>query len=414
MQKKNSYDLILLLAVLAILVIGIVMIVSIGVPKSIHLSAPPDLAYPDCADPEVDCYLVLKNHLVRVFLGLIAMLVAWKLPYRLWKTFSFLIFLIGVGLLIFVLAAGDSNDTFATSWINFEQIPFINSLQPSEVAKFGLILYLSYFLSEKLTPTQLDDWREGFLKFAIISSAVMLPIILQPDYGSAMVIGLIAISIYFLSGANWRHFVIGALVALMLGTVAWSTQEHIRTRVMGFFSPDAECVEGGSCWQMRQANISIGSGGFWGKGLTQGVQKAYWLPQASDDFIFAASAEELGFVRSAAIVLLYCLIAYRSLQITYHAPNKFTMLVAGGVSVWISAQAFINIMVNTALFPVTGITLPFMSYGGSSMLTTLAAVGLLLNISQYTTDNAYSSNRWGDRWTRRSQPRYYSRYTRPY
>jgi cell division protein FtsW len=411
MKKRRSpkkYDYVLLLAVLAIVVIGVVMITSIGVPKSIRISAP-DLAYPDCADDAVDCYLILKNHVIRVLIGLAAMLVAWKINYRIWKKLSILVFGAGVALLIFVLFAGDHNNTFASSWINISVLPFVDSIQPSELAKFGLILYLSFFLAEKISLQKLQSWREGFLKFAVISGLVVGPIILQPDLGSALVLTSIAVVIYFLSGASLKHFVVGGMIALLFSLIVVSSMDYIGNRVSAFINPDPECGED-YCWQTRQANIAIGSGGLWGKGLTQGIQKSYWLPQAADDFVFAASAEELGFLRTVGIVLLYTLIAYRGFQIANHAPNKYAMLVAAGVSTWISAQAFINIMVNTALFPITGITLPFMSYGGSSMVMTLAAVGLLLNISQYTQHNAYSSNRRRNSRTRR--PKY--RYSRSY
>lgn len=384
------------------------MITSIGVPKSIRISAP-DLAYPDCADEAVDCYLILKNHVIRVLIGLGAMLVAWKINYRIWKKLSILVFGAGVALLIFVLFAGDHNNTFASSWINISVLPFVDSIQPSELAKFGLILYLSFFLAEKISLQKLQSWREGFLKFAVISGMVIGPIILQPDLGSALVLTSIAVVIYFLSGASLKHFVVGGMIAILFSLIVVSSMDYIGNRVSAFINPDPECAED-YCWQTRQANIAIGSGGLWGKGLTQGIQKSYWLPQAADDFIFAASAEELGFLRTVGIVLLYALIAYRGFQIANHAPNKYAMLVAAGVSTWISAQAFINIMVNTALFPITGITLPFMSYGGSSMVMTLAAVGLLLNISQYTRSNAYSSNRRRNSRTRR--PKY--RYSRSY
>lgn len=380
------------------------MITSIGVPKSIRISAP-DLAYPNCADDAVDCYLILKNHVIRVVIGLIAMVLAWKINYRIWKKLSFLAFGAGVALLIFVLIGGDDNNTFATSWINISALPFVDSLQPSEVAKFGLITYLAFFLSEKLSIAKLQEWQEGFLKFALISGAVIGPIVLQPDLGSALVLTCIAVVMYFLSGASLKHFVVGGLIVAIMSLIAISSMDYINNRVTAFVNPDSECIED-YCWQTRQANIAIGSGGFWGKGLTQGIQKSYWLPQAADDFVFAASAEELGFLRTALIVLLYTLIAYRGFQIANHAPNKFAMLMAAGISTWISAQAFINIMVNTALFPITGITLPFMSYGGSSMVMTLAAVGVLLNISKYTKHNAYSSDRRRYGRARRSKYRY--------
>jgi len=409
MATRKKYDHVLLLAVLGILVIGIVMITSIGVPKSIRISAP-DLAYPDCGDTAVNCYLILKNHVIRVMIGLVAMLVTWKINYRFWKKLSPIIFALGVGLLVFVLFGGDDNNTFATSWINLPGVPFINSLQPSEIGKFAMILYLSYLFSEKISQAKLEDWKEGFMKFAMVAGGIIGLVVLQPDFGSALVMACIAVVIYFLTGAPLKHFAVGGAIVGFLVMIALTTQPHIRERVTAFVNPSPECTEQ-DCWQTRQANIAIGSGGVWGKGLTQGIQKSYWLPQAADDFVFAASAEELGFFRTAGIVLLYLLIAYRGFQIANHAPNKFAMLTAGGISAWISGQAFLNIMVNTALFPITGVTLPFMSYGGSSMVTTLMAVGVLLNISKYTKANAYRSNGGRDSRTRRAKPRYRRRYS---
>ena len=148
--SNAKYDKVLLLAVLALVVVGVVMITSIGVPKSIRISAP-TLKYADCTNTAVDCYYILKRHLVRAGLGLVAMFIAWKMPYKAWKTLSPIFYLGGLGLLIYVLAAGDANNTFAKSWINLPALPFIDSVQPSEVAKLGLIFYLSYFFSEKIS-----------------------------------------------------------------------------------------------------------------------------------------------------------------------------------------------------------------------------------------------------------------------
>ena len=413
MFKRNKYDVVLLIAVLAVVVIGIVMITSVGVPKSIKISAP-DMKYPDCANDAVDCYLILKNHAVRAVIGLVGMLVAWKMNYRYWKTLAPLMYGLALALLVFVLVGGGANNgTFATSWINVGgALPFIDSLQPSEVAKFGLILYLSYFFAEKVSTEQIQDFKEGFMKFGAIAGVIIGLIVVQPDIGSAMVLSAIAVAIYYLAGASWRHLGIMVMTGMFLAVLAFATKDHIHERVVAFMSPNQECTGESYCWQTRQANIAIGSGGFWGKGLTQGTQKYYWLPQAVDDFIFAASANELGFLRSAGLVLLYALIAYRGFQIANHAPNKFSMLLATGITTWISVQAFVNIMVNTALFPITGITLPFMSYGGSSMVMTLVAVGVLLNISQYTTLYAYTPDRRGYSRTRNPQYRYSRRYQR--
>ncbi|MFA5793062.1 MAG: putative peptidoglycan glycosyltransferase FtsW [Candidatus Gracilibacteria bacterium] len=411
MFKQRKYDTVLLIAVLALVVIGIVMITSIGVPKSIRISAP-DLKYADCADTAVDCYLILKKHLIRALIGLIAMLVGWKMPAKIWKTLSPIFYVFGVGLLIYVLFGGDANNTFAKSWINLPALPFVDSIQPSEIAKLGLIFYLSYFLSEKISYEKLQLWQEGFLKFAIIAGLIVGPIVFQPDIGSAMVVSAIAVTIYFLSGASLKHFAVGAIFVVMASSIILGVSGHSRERVVNFISPPEDCSTDPACWQTRQANISIGSGGFWGKGLTQGIQKQFYLPQAVDDFVFAASSEELGFLRMAIIVLLYATIAFHGFKIASHAPNKFSMLVAGGISAWISVQAFVNIMVNTALFPITGVTLPFMSYGGSSMVMTLFAIGILLNISQNTTHYEYSSNGRRDSRSRDTGSRYSGRYQR--
>lgn len=408
-MRRTKYDWVLLSAVLAIVAIGVVMITSVGVPKSIELSAP-DIKYPDCADEAVNCYLILKKHLLRVGIGLILMFAAWKLNYRFWKKLSPFFYVLALVLLVFVLFAGSDNNTFATSWINIDSLPFIDSLQPSEIAKFGLILYLSYFFAEKTSQEAVRDFKEGFLKFCLVAGLFVGLIILQPDIGSAFVLAAIAVVIYFLAGASFRHLALGGLIAVAFAGFTLATQEHIGERIAAFMGTTENCEES-YCWQTRQANIAIGSGGFWGRGITQGIQKSYWLPQAVDDFIFAASAEELGFLRTAGLVLLYTVIAYRGFQIASHAPNKFSMLLAAGISTWISVQAFVNIMVNTALFPITGITLPFMSYGGSSMVMTLLAVGVLLNISKYITLYAYTPDRRGNSRARNTQHRYKRRYS---
>ncbi len=412
MSRRPKFDHWLLIAVLVIVLGGVVMITSIGVPKSISLSAP-DLQYPDCGDDAVDCYLVLKKHVIRVLIGLVMMYGAFRMNFKHWKNLSVLIYGGALILLLVLFALGQANNTFATSWLNFSSIPLIDSLQPSELAKFGLVIYLSMIFGDKLSQEKIEDFKEGFGKFCLISGAIVLPILLQPDIGSAMIVAFIAVAVYFLAGANWKHLVFGAILTMMFAITAGSVSERISQRFTAFFNPTAECGEG-FCWQSKQANIAIGSGGPWGKGLTQGIQKSYWLPQATDDFIFAASAEELGFFRTVILVLLYAVIAYRGYKIANHAPNKFAMLMAAGLTTWICVQAFVNIMVNTSLFPITGITLPFMSYGGSSMVTSLVAMGVLLNISKYTTENAYTFDRRGYSGTRVAQPRYSRRYISRY
>ncbi|MDD3861846.1 MAG: putative peptidoglycan glycosyltransferase FtsW [Candidatus Gracilibacteria bacterium] len=402
MRKTAKFDTVLASAVIFLLIFGLIMITSIGVPKSISLSAP-GVLYPNCGDPDVDCYLLFKKHLYRLIFGLGVFFIAWKFPLRFWKKLAPLIFGAAVLSLFFVMFAGQSFGTIATNWVVF----FNTSFQPSEFAKLAAIIYFSYWFSKK-SEDEITDLREGFLPFCVLALLIVGPIVFQNDFGGTFVITLISATIYFIAGARIRHLGLGLLIAFLLGIIFISSVSHVRERFTAFTRIHEECVED-YCWQSRQANIAVGSGGFFGKGLTQGVQKSYWLPQASDDFIFAASAEELGFLRIIFVVLAYFVIAIRGYSIANKSESNFEMFMAVGITTWIVSQAFINIAVNTALFPVTGITLPFVSYGGSSLVTSLIGVGILLNISQHTGHYANTSNWRRNRGARDSKSGHYRR-----
>jgi cell division protein FtsW len=400
-RSAFKFDTVLGSAVLFLLIFGLVMITSIGVPKSISLSAP-GVLYPNCSDVSVDCYLLFKKHVARLLVGGMGFWLAYKLPMKFWKKIAPVLFGAIILLLFFVMISGQSFGTIASSWLRI----FNTSVQPSEFAKLALIIYLAYWFSKR--KSVVESFQDGFLPFCFISSLVILPVMLQNDFGSTLVLALIAVAIYFAAGANWRHLGVGFMVALMTSIIVITSVSHVRDRFSGFMSVDEECLED-YCWQSQQANIAVGSGGFWGKGLTQGVQKSYWLPQASDDFIFAASAEELGFLRILFVIFAYFTIAYRGYQIANASKTSFEMYVAIGITTWIAFQAFINIAVNTALMPVTGITLPFVSYGGSSLVSSLIGIGILLNISKNSRSYASSFNGRGKRRSRGPQLRRYRR-----
>jgi cell division protein FtsW len=402
MRVRVNSDHILALTVFALLVFGLIMITSIGVPKSIQLSAP-DILYPNCSDDNVDCYLLFKNHLVRLFIGIGALLVFSKIPYTIWRKLSIPLFGFTFLALITVLSLGTTHGTIAKSWISF----FNASFQPAEFAKLTLIFYFAHYFERK--SDEVESFERGFLPFVIISSIILLPILLQPDLGSGLVIISICVTIYFLAGARIRHLAVGALIAGFISMIVISNVPHVNERFSAFLKPSNECSED-YCWQTQQAKIAVGSGGLWGRGLAQGVQKSYWLPQATDDFVFAASAEELGFLRITFIVLAFTVVGYRGFQIANHAPNRFAMLLASGITAWILIQAFMNISVNIGLFPVTGITLPFISYGGSSLLSSLIGIGILLNISKHQTAHAYRFDRRRDRRSRTPKRRRYRRF----
>lgn len=405
MQKflsRFEFDTTLAVTVLFLLIFGLIMITSIGVPKSIALSAP-DVLYPSCSDANVDCYLLFKKHLVRMVIALVGFLVFLKIPVNWLRKFAPFFFAGAVLALFLVSFLGNSYGTIATTWVTI----FDTSVQPSEFAKIALILYLAHWLSEK--KEHVASFHDGFIPFGIIVGMMILPIILQNDFGTAMVMGVISAAMFFMAGARVKHLGVAFLVACMGLIIVVSTVDHVQERFKGFTRIDAECLED-YCWQSQQANIAIGSGGFWGKGLTQGVQKSYWLPQASDDFIFAASAEELGFIRIILVVIAYFIISIRGFSISNEAENSYESLVALGITTWIVFQAFLNIAVNTALFPVTGITLPFISYGGTSLVSSLMGIAILLNISQKKRGYAPSLNRGWNRRSRHTKPGRYRRY----
>lgn len=382
MTKTNSYDIPLLITVLVLVLFGLIMIASIGVPKSIALTKPAGMSFASCNTAGVDCYFIAKKHLIRIVLSMVAFLFCLKFPFKYWRKFAVPFFAITFLLLIFVQIGGTAFNTSAKSWL----LIFNTSFQPTEFAKLALIFYFAAWFSKK--QQNVFSFKQGFISFCIISGVIILPVISQPDLGSTLVLTTICVTMYFIAGARMSHLLLGALIAVSVSAVLISQVDYLNDRFSAFSNITNDKCEKSFCWQSRQASIAVGSGGLFGKGLAQGVQKSYWLPQATDDFIFAASAEELGFFRVVLLVLLFFLISVRGYSIAKRAPNKFAMLTAAGITSWITAQAFINISVNIGLLPITGITLPFVSFGGSSMLSSMMGIGILLNISKNTYNHA--------------------------
>jgi len=407
-KDKQQIDYVLALTILILCIFGVVMITSIGVPKSIELTRSADVLYPNCGENGVDCFYLLKNHAFRLFVGLSGFLVAMKIPYKFWKKIAIPFFGLMFVTMFGVLLVGSAYNTTAKSWIVIAN----SSLQPTEIAKLALIFYMSVWIERR--GNDIKDFHKGFLTFCLVAGIIIAPVAMQPDLGSTMVFAMIAVSIYFLAGAAYKHILVGALAALLIVIMILPFNSYIKYRFGAYLGGSCEITKDGNtrdfCWQTEQANIAIASGGFWGRGLTQGVQKSYWLPQATDDFIFAASSEELGFSRIFLVVLAFGVIAFRGFTIARHAPDRFSMYAATGITTWIVGQAYINIGVNTGVIPVTGITLPFISYGGTSLVSTLVGAGVLLNISKYTDlDYAYNFDRRRDSGTRYAKHSTYRR-----
>ena len=323
-------------------------------------------------------HYVLKQG-VWVAIGFIAMLLAMQFNYQLLKNRRIvygLLFLCTLGLLgVFGFSATNG----AHRWLKFPGF----SLQPSEISKLALIIFLAYFL-EKRAGEEGDFWRT-FVPCGIVTAWLAGLIVLEPDFGTAMMLALIFIVVVYTAGARLAHLGIAAAPALVLAAgllifVPWRLK-----RLVTFLDPWAD--QQGAGFQVVQSLIAIGSGGIDGLGFAQGKQKMLFLPFAHSDFIFAVVGEELGLVGALAIVAVFALFLWRGIRTALLAPDRFGMLLSLGIVTSIVAQALFNISVVLSLVPTKGIPLPFISYGGSSLVPTLAAVGILLNVSQHASGN---------------------------
>ena len=319
-------------------------------------------------------YYVIKQS-VWVALGFIVMLLAMQFNYQQLKSRRIvytLLFLCTIGLLG-VFAFSSING--AHRWLKFPGF----SLQPSEISKLSLIIFLAYFL-EKRAGEEGDFWRT-FLPCGIVTGCLAVLVVIEPDFGTAMMLVLIFTVVIYTAGARVLHLAMAAAPALVVAGgllifVPWRLK-----RLITFLDPWAD--QQGAGFQVVQSLIAIGSGGTNGLGFAQGKQKMLFLPFAHSDFIFAVVGEELGLVGAVAVILVFALFLWRGIRTALLAPDRFGMLLSIGIVTSIVAQALFNISVVLSLVPTKGIPLPFISYGGSSLVPTLAAVGILLNVSQH-------------------------------
>ncbi len=307
--------------------------------------------------------------------GVLLMVFLMSVDYAKYNTprFIFTALAITTVLLVMVYFFRDSHATHR--WIRFGSL---FTFQPSEIAKPVLILFLAWFLSKRLDT--IDDWRNTLLRAAIMPVVFILLIVKQPDLGTALVLAGVTAMMLMLAGMEWKYLVAAIAVALpplaaLLFWVPWR-----RARMLAFMHPDLDPQ--GAGFHINQSLIAVGTGGLTGRGFMEGMQKLFYLPEASTDFIFANVAEELGFLGAMCIVLLFCVLGYRGLRTAYRSTDPFARLTAFGITTAILLQAFFNISVVLSLLPTKGIPLPFISSGGTSLFFTLASIGILLNISK--------------------------------
>jgi len=306
--------------------------------------------------------------------GLLALLVLMHVDFTIYKSRKFIYGALCVTtlLLVFVFFIPGSHNTHR--WIRFGgQFTF----QPSEIAKPVLVLFLAWFLSSRLG--QMRDWKNTLLPAAIIPILFIVLIDRQPDLGTALVLAGVTAMMLVLAGMEWKFLFIGVVAAMPMLAYQLLSGYH-RKRLDAFFHPDNDPL--GVGFHINQSLIAVGAGGLTGRGYMNGAQKLFFLPEAHNDFIFANIAEELGFVGAILLLCFFLYFGYRGLRTAFRAPDSFARLAAFGLTTTILLQAFFNISVVIALLPAKGIPLPLISAGGTSIIVTLASIGVLLNISR--------------------------------
>ncbi len=354
----------LLLAVLALTAIGIVMVYSASSVRS----------YFSSADPAAQGL----EQLVWAGIGLAGLLVAMRIDFRHLRYLAIPFYVITLALLVAVLVPGIGSEINGSRrWI---VIPGFGSLQPAEFAKLGIVLYLAHWLDRR--GREVRTFWNGLVPFCMLVIPGFLLIALEPDLGTSGIFVIIAGSVFFMAGANLLYLtaIVGGVLAVV--TLLVSSSAYQLQRVTTFLDPFSDPLRAG--YNTVQALLALGLGGITGLGLGESRQKFLYLPAPSTDFIFAIIGEEWGLVGTLTVVALFVVVAYHGYRIAITAPDTFSGLVACGITTWLLAQAFVNIMVVTALLPVTGIPLPFISAGGSALTINLAAIGILLSISRET------------------------------
>lgn len=361
MPKRRRPDWILFGAILALLTIGIVMVYSSSAVKG----------YIQYDDP----YHYLKMEVIWVTLGLAAMIVCMRLDLQQLRRFAKPALLLSIVLLIMVKIPGiGRNVNGAYRWIGLGPL----SIQPSEVIKLSMILVMAQLLS--IDPYKIKSFRKGLLPVLGLLGLVAGLVMLQPDLGTTLSIAGTTFFMLIAAGARVSHLLALGGAGLGLVVAAIAAAPYRMRRITAFLDPWADPQ--GKGYQTIQALLALGPGGLFGLGLGQSKQKFLYLPENHTDFIFAMIGEELGFVGASLVVILFFLFAWRGFRVAMGASDAFTGLLAVGLTGMVCIQAMINMGVVSGILPVTGITLPFLSYGGTSLVFTMIGVGVLLNISR--------------------------------
>jgi cell division protein FtsW len=310
-------------------------------------------------------------------LGLAILAVVMRIDYRTYREPVFIwtcLGVVGVALVLVLFSPPVNN---ARRWFGLAGI----GIQPSELAKLTAIFFIAAILERRMH--RIDDLAYALLPIALVVVCLVGLILMEPDFGTSMSLVFIATVMVFAAGLNYRYIIGVALCAVPAIYLLVMSTAYRRRRMLAFLHPWDDPL--GDGFQVIQSLIATGTGGIWGKGLMNGVQKLFYLPEPHTDFIYSVISEELGLVGATAVLLCFCVMTWRGMRVALRAPDTFGAFLALGLTTMVAVQAFINISVVLGLMPTKGIPLPFVSFGGSSLLINLVGRGVLLNVSQHVT-----------------------------
>ena len=361
MARKLKSDRVLFTTTLLLVCVSVVMVYSASAVVALERFDQP--------------YLFLTKQAMWSVLGLAVLAIAMRIDYRTYRNDVFIwgaLAVVGV-LLLLVFFSPPVNGT--RRWFNLGGL----GIQPSELAKIAAVFFTALMLERRMH--RIDELQYSLLPIAIVVGALFALIVLEPDYGTALSLLLIVGLMVFAAGLNYRYLVGTALLAIPGLYIVLISASYRKRRLLAFLDPWADPL--GDGFQVIQSMIAVGTGHVFGKGLMGGVQKLFYLPEPHTDFIYAVISEELGLIGATAVLICFCVIAWRGARIALRAEDTFGSFVALGLTGMIAVQALVNISVVLGLLPTKGIPLPLVSAGGSSLLINLLGMGVLLNISQH-------------------------------
>jgi len=361
LHKGTGYDLGIIISVVFLISMGMLMVYSTSSVFALEKYGDPNY--------------FLKRHALYLSLGLLSMFVMMKINYRYLRKIVYPAFIFGILMLVLVHIPGIGKEVSgARRWIEIGHWTF----QPSEIAKFILVLYLAHSLTKK--KDKIDTFMVGFVSHLLIAGVYILLVLLEPDFGMAVTLVVVLFGMLFIGDVKIKYLAPLGVSSIFLLGLAVITESYRMNRVISFLDPWKDPL--GSGYQVIQSFVALGLGGITGSGLGDSTQKLFFLPQAHTDFIFSIIGEELGFIGILSVIIGFGFLLIRSLRVAIRASDLFGCYLVFGCILLITIQAGINMAVAVGLFPTKGLTLPFISYGGTSLVSSLGAVGLILSVSK--------------------------------